>query len=88
MGHNWGSYPQAIHRVIPGENRVFRAETGPFPAETGPFAGDPSAKIDRAPDGTQGSREEVMRAARRRYVKATSPARTRPAAFARYILVL
>ena len=61
---------------------------GRFPPKQGHSREIRSAKVDRAPDGTQGSREELMRAARRRYVKATSPARTRPAAFARYILVL
>jgi hypothetical protein len=36
MGHNWGSYPQAVHRVIPGKNRAFPAQTGQFLAESGP----------------------------------------------------
>jgi len=52
MGHNWGSYPQAIHRVIQDENRAFRGETGQFRAETELFMETRSRKIGREPAGT------------------------------------
>jgi hypothetical protein len=53
MGHNWGSYPQAIHRVIQDENRAFRGETGQFRAETELFVEIRSSKIGREPAGTR-----------------------------------